>query len=212
MRPELALWDWNGTLLDDAVYGLAVRNKVFPQFGLPTIDTLDEYRRQFTFPVREYYRRGGVTDALFPAVARAWFDEYVHGCSTLRLNPGAAEAVAALAGAGVPQTVLSASERSLLMTQIGRFASISASFEDVLGLEGIYAASKEELACAYLRRKAVEPARCVLIGDTLHDAQVAQAVGARCVLVAIGHQGRDTLETAGVPVVDTLAEAIGLLV
>ena len=48
------LWDWNGTLLDDLQYAISVRNRTFPAFGLPTIDSLEEYYRQFTFPVRLY--------------------------------------------------------------------------------------------------------------------------------------------------------------
>ena len=46
-----------------------------------------------------------------------------------------------------------------------------------------------------------------MIGDTLHDAEVARAMGTGCVLVARGHQSRETLLTAGVPVMDTLLEA-----
>ena len=36
---------------------------------------------------------------------------------------------------------------------------------------------------------------------------IAKAIGAKCVLVARGHQSRETLLTAGVPVVDTLQAA-----
>ena len=210
MRAELILWDWNGTLLDDAAYGLAVRNHVFPHFGLPTIDTFAEYQAQFTFPVREYYRRGGVTDALFPAVAQAWFDEYVRGCADLPLCPGAAEAVAFFAEAGCRQIILSASERALLREQLSRFA-IAGQFADALGLEGIEAASKEAMARAYFARERIDPARCLYFGDTLHDAQVAKALGVRCALVARGHQSRETLRSAGAPVLDDLWAAPALL-
>lgn len=210
MRPALVLWDWNGTLLDDAAYALAVRNRVFPRYGLPALPDMDAYRAQFTFPVREYYRRGGVTDAQFPAVARAWFDEYARGCADLTLAPYAEETLEAFAAVGCPQVVLSASEKRLLLEQMGRFGILHR-FAAVLGLEGIEAASKESLARGYLARAGVEPGRCVLLGDTLHDADVAAAVGARCVLVARGHQGRDTLAKAGVPVADDLREAAKLI-
>ena len=46
-----------------------------------------------------------------------------------------------------------------------------------------------------------------MIGDTLHDAEVARAMGTRCMLVARGHHSRETLLTAGVPVADTLLDA-----
>ena len=47
--------------------------------------------------------------------------------------------------------------------------------------------------------------------NTLHDAEVASAIGAKCILVARGHQSRETLLTAGVPVVDTLKAAADLI-
>ena len=46
-----------------------------------------------------------------------------------------------------------------------------------------------------------------MIGDSLHDAEVARALGTRCVLVARGHQSRETLLEAGVPVMKSLREA-----
>ena len=46
-----------------------------------------------------------------------------------------------------------------------------------------------------------------MLGDTLHDAEVARAIGANCILIARGHQSRTTLETSGFPVVDSLTQA-----
>ena len=71
------LWDWNGTLLDDLQYGMDVRNRIFPTFNLPTINSIQEYHAQFTFPIRLYYERAGVTDEIFVPIAHAWMDEYV---------------------------------------------------------------------------------------------------------------------------------------
>ena len=46
-----------------------------------------------------------------------------------------------------------------------------------------------------------------MIVDSLQDAEVARALGTRCILVARGHQSRETLLEAGVPVVDSLRKA-----
>ena len=200
------LWDWNGTLLDDLAYAIGVRNRTFPVFGLPRIGSVAEYRRQFTFPVRRYYERAGVTDETFVAVAHAWMAEYVRGFGTVPLHVDAAEALARFAAAGVRQAVLSATRRDMLESQIARFP-IRAYFTDVLGLSDIYARSKEAVGLDYLARCGVPAASTLMIGDTLHDAEVARAMGTGCVLVARGHQSRETLLTAGVPVMDTLVEA-----
>ena len=200
------LWDWNGTLLDDLTYAIGVRNRTFPAFGLPRIGSVAEYHRQFTFPVRRYYERAGVTDETFVAVAHAWMAEYVRGFGTVPLHVDAAEALARFAAAGVRQAVLSATRRDMLESQIARFP-IRAYFTDVLGLSDIYARSKEAVGLDYLARCGVPAASTLMIGDTLHDAEVARAMGTGCVLVARGHQSRETLLTAGVPVMDTLVEA-----
>ena len=200
------LWDWNGTLLDDLTYAIGVRNRTFPAFGLPRIGSVDEYHRQFTFPVRRYYERAGVTDETFVAVAHAWMAEYVRGFEAVPLHGDAVETLARFAAAGVRQAVLSATRRDMLESQIARFP-IRAYFTDVLGLSDIYARSKEAVGLDYLARCGVPAASTLMIGDTLHDAEVARAMGTGCVLVARGHQSRETLLTAGVPVMDTLVEA-----
>ena len=200
------LWDWNGTLLDDLTYAIGVRNRTFPAFGLPRIGSVAEYHRQFTFPVRRYYERAGVTDETFVAVAHAWMAEYVRGFDAVPLHGDAVEALARFAAAGVRQAVLSATRRDMLESQIARFP-IRAYFTDVLGLSDIYARSKEAVGLDYLARCGVPAASTLMIGDTLHDAEVARAMGTGCVLVARGHQSRETLLTAGVPVMDTLVEA-----
>lgn len=200
------LWDWNGTLLDDLAYAIGVRNRTFPAFGLPRIGSVAEYRRQFTFPVRRYYERAGVTDETFVAVAHAWMAEYVRGFDAVPLHGDAVETLARFAAAGVRQAVLSATRRDMLESQIARFP-IRACFTDVLGLSDIYARSKEAVGLDYLARCGVPAASTLMIGDTLHDAEVARAMGTGCVLVARGHQSRETLLTAGVPVMDTLVEA-----
>lgn len=200
------LWDWNGTLLDDLTYAIGVRNRTFPAFGLPRIGSVAEYHRQFTFPVRRYYERAGVTDETFVAVAHAWMAEYVRGFDTVPLHGDAVETLARFAAAGVRQAVLSATRRDMLESQIARFP-IRDYFTDVLGLSDIYARSKEAVGLDYLARCGVPAASTLMIGDTLHDAEVARAMGTGCVLVARGHQSRETLLTAGVPVMDTLLEA-----
>lgn len=200
------LWDWNGTLLDDLTYAIGVRNRTFPAFGLPRIGSVAEYHRQFTFPVRRYYERAGVTDETFVAVAHAWMAEYVRGFAAVPLHGDAVETLARFAAAGVRQAVLSATRRDMLESQIARFP-IRAYFTDVLGLSDIYARSKEAVGLDYLARCGVPAASTLMIGDTLHDAEVARAMGTGCVLVARGHQSRETLLTAGVPVMETLLEA-----
>ena len=210
MMIKQILWDWNGTLLDDLQYGMDVRNRIFPTFNLPTINTIEEYHAQFTFPIRLYYERAGVTDDIFVPIAHAWMDEYVRGFGAVPLHTDAKETLERFAINGLQQTVLSASKLDLLTVQIAQF-NIQHYFAAILGLGDIYAGSKEEIGRQYLNCCPVPANETLMIGDTLHDAEVAAAIGAKCILVARGHQSRETLLTAGVPVVDTLTAAADLV-
>lgn len=208
--PQLVLWDWNGTLLNDAEYAIGVRNRVFPHFGLPPVESVEAYHAQFTFPVKLYYTRAGVTEEQFVQVAHAWMAEYLRGCEDIPLFTDALETLDAFHAAGCKQAVLSASKLDTLQMQLG-YAGIAKRFDAVLGLGHIYATSKEGIGREYLQNSHVDTSACVLLGDTLHDAEVAGALGCRCVLVARGHQSRQTLLTAGVPVCDSLSQASALL-
>lgn len=200
------IWDWNGTLLDDLMYGIRVRNRTFPAFGLPTIDRLDDYYAQFTFPIREYYGRAGVTDENFVQVAHAWADEYERSFAEVELHADARETLERFRQAGLKQIVLSATKRDMLLRQISQFG-IQHYFDEILGLGDIYAGSKEEIGRQYLRSCGIPPCETLMLGDTLHDADVARAIGAHCILIPRGHQNRQTLSAAGYPLANTLTEA-----
>ena len=208
MSGKLALWDWNGTLLDDVQYAVNVRNCVFPRFGLPTVENVEAYHEQFTFPVRVYYERAGVTQQSFEAVANAWMDEYVAGCHAVALFPDALFALDQFAENGYTQVVLSASKLDTLRAQLSQ-AGILERFGAVLGLSHIYATDKTEIAKEYFAHNRIDPADCVLLGDTVHDALVAETLGVDCVLIARGHMSRKRLEQTGRPVYESLTEAVG---
>jgi phosphoglycolate phosphatase len=52
----------------------------------------------------------------------------------------------------------------------------------------------------------------VLVGDTLHDHEVALEIGCRCILVADGHQSEARLKATGAQVIDTLIDLIPAIV
>jgi uridine kinase len=54
-------------------------------------------------------------------------------------------------------------------------------------------------------------ARAVMLGDTVHDAEVAREGGMDCILVSCGHQDAERLREAGVPVVADVQAALALM-
>ena len=71
------IWDFNGTLLNDAQLSVDLDNYVFDRIGVPRI-TLEDYRNNMTMPVRDFYPLVGVDyDAhSYEEIARIWLDEF----------------------------------------------------------------------------------------------------------------------------------------
>ena len=68
-------------------------------------------------------------------------------------------------------------------------------FEEIMGIDNIYAESKLALASAWKERHAGE--RVMFIGDTTHDYETAELLGADCYLISAGHQPAHKLMAAG---------------
>ena len=212
MKPRCLIWDWNGTLLDDVQLCLSLLNQLLEQNGSPNRYGLAAYREIFGFPVAEYYRRAGFDfeKRSFEALAADYVARYDPESFACSLCSGAADALAALKSAGVRQVILSASEQALLNAQVEHLG-VAGYFDELLGQTDYYAHGKLAVGKEWMARQSFDPSEAVLVGDTLHDAQVAAGLGAQCVLCAAGHQSRARLLTAGVPVIDTLARLPALL-
>ena len=199
------IWDWNGTLLDDVAWCMARINTMLKKRDLPILDSVDAYHRVFGFPVKEYYRRVGFDfdREPFEQLAVEYIALYHSGESDVSLFPGVGEILTEFQSGGLRQIILSASESGYLSSQMSPF-HLDSFFDEVLGISDIFATSKIDLGKAYIQR--VSPESVVLIGDTTHDKETADALGADCILIANGHQSKKTLLSFGAVVVDTLAD------
>ncbi|MBQ2953683.1 MAG: HAD family hydrolase [Clostridia bacterium] len=207
----MILWDWNGTLVADVPHVVAMNNLVLEQFGYRHTSEV-EYRAKFRHPVHEYYYDLGVTAEDFPKIAKFWNKAYVDGFACVPLAPGVADAVRRFHDAGFRQAIISASQVDQLRAQVEHFPQLRGMFDPVLGLDNQLAVSKVQLAVDFLAREGIDPAECVFIGDTTHDAETAAAIGCRCYLVAGGHQEESVLHTAqNATVVDSISAVLDAL-
>ncbi len=209
---QLIFWDWNGTLMDDAAYSCACLNGLLDEYGYPQRYTLGTYREVFGFPIEAYYRRVGFDFGRdpFPVLAESYMELYNAGVDGCPLTAGAADTLGALAGRCEGQVLLSVSHRDYLTDQAAR-RGVDRRFTAMLGLTDIRGAGKVELGRSYIHSIGADPARCVMIGDTDHDAETARAMGVRCILYTGGHQSRARLEATGSTVIDRLEALPGLL-
>ena len=204
------VWDWNGTLFHDNDAIIGATNAAFAELGLAPI-TMEQYRALYCVPVPKFYERlmGRLpTEAewlVMDETFHRYYSEHRVGCG---LAVGAAELLAGWRSAGRSQSILSMYGHDELVPLVRGFG-IEAHFVRVDGRVGPSGGSKAEHMERHVAALAgVDPARTVVIGDAADDAVAALHVGARAVLYTGGSHGRASLEEVGVPVVDTLAEAV----
>ncbi|MFO1531767.1 MAG: HAD family hydrolase [Kiritimatiellia bacterium] len=210
-RYDLVVWDWNGTLLDDAWLCRDGINLLLHRRGLPLLSP-HRYMEIFDFPIIEYYRKAGfdLQREPFERLGLEFIEDYHARRPECRLQPGAAEVLARLESLGIAQAVLSASEHASLEQALAHFG-IRDHFQRVLGIEDHYAAGKELQGRRLMEELRPDPARVLLIGDTRHDHEVASAMAVDCILIPSGNHTRERLAQTGRPVFDSLerlAEAL----
>ncbi len=201
------IWDFNGTILDDLIAGIKSENVLLSRRNMLLIDSVEQYHRYFCFPIIEYYKKLGhdFDKEDYNDLAIEWVTEYLKFSAKSKLNDGIKEALDKFKKEDCRQIILSASEKEMLTKQV-RELGIYDYFDEILGLDNIHANSKVEIAKEWVETK--KPRKALFIGDTTHDYEVASHMNADCVLVAKGHQSKDTLLKCGVPVFDTYHEML----
>lgn len=205
------VWDWNGTLLHDVDVVLEATNASFDELGIPRL-TLERYRELFCVPIPRFYERllGRLpTGEEWELMDGTFHRHYLARSHTAALAEGAAELLAEWRAAGRTQSVCSLASHDQLLPWLGR-----------LGIEGHFVRVDGDTGGGTVRGKAaqmashvrslagVDPGRVVVIGDATDDAVAAAHAGAHAVLHTGGSHSRRSLAAAGVPVVDTLDEAV----
>ncbi|WP_434590361.1 HAD family hydrolase [Streptomyces sp. A5-4] len=204
------VWDWNGTLLDDIAAVIGATNAAFAEIGLESI-TLARYRELYCVPIPLFYERlmGRLpTDEEWEVMDEAFHRHYTAHRIGCVLTTGVEELLREWRSAGRSQSLLSMYGHEELLPVV-RGYGIEPHFIRVEGRTGPSGGSKvAHMARHVAALGGVGPERVVVIGDAVDDAVAAAHVGARAVLYTGGSHSRGSLEVAGVPVVDTLAEAV----
>lgn len=211
MKTKQIIWDWNGTLWDDTQLCVEINNHMLERRGLPLI-TIDTYRAKLCFPVTDYYCQLGFDYSVDPynKLAEEFIEEYHRRRFECPLHADALDTLSFFQTLELPQAVLSAYEQKALLEATDHF-KLTDLFTDIIGLNDIYAHGKVGNGKRYIAKQDVAPADVLFIGDTVHDFEVAEAMGVQCALVANGHNSRERLEACGVPVLNSLSKLRSIL-
>ena len=206
------IWDWNGTLLDDTTLCYSIANRMRAERNMPVMQSEDEYRALFGFPVIDYYRRMGYTfeNESYEDISAEFIKLYAEGLCTCALQPLAVETLCAIRQLGIPQVLLSATGADRLTQQVEAFG-VAQYFTRIIGGENNLAHGKAAQARDFLAECGVAPEHALFIGDTDHDYEVSSSVGCRCVLLTRGHHTRAHLARLNVPLIDDLNHVLAYI-
>lgn len=208
---KTVIWDWNGTLLDDLDLSLNSVNILLEERNLPLL-TEEKYKSIFTFPVIEYYKAAGFDfdKEPFEVPAKQYVRIYRDGVSSVRLFPDVVDTLTYLKEKGYRLLVLSAMRDDNLKLMI-EYAGITNFFDGIFGIKDNYAREKISLGKQLVNDLNLNPSECLMIGDTLHDAEVSEHCGFNCMLYSGGHVSRRRLETKNLIIIDKLQELKNIL-
>lgn len=186
-------WDFNGTVLDDTRLCYDILIEMLKEEERPLV-TFEEYLMIFTFPVQAYYAKVyDLNKTPFSVLAHRFIDRYQPRSLDLKLHHHIIDVIKHFEREGKINILLSASETKNLHEQLKHYG-IDHLFTHVLGTSDIYAKSKIEVGKAFMISHNINPKDVVMIGDTLHDAEVAKELGIQIILFNKGHQHPSRLQ------------------
>lgn len=159
--------------------------------------------------MKDYYALAGLDleKYSFEQLGKEWMDEYQSRRLEGKLFSRAEEVLRIINSYGIEQSILSAYKHDTLLELVDHF-NLRFYFTHLTGLDHIYATSKLELGKDLMKKLNQHNSNVLLIGDTIHDFEVAEAMNAGCILVANGHQSKEKLVGCGVDVYDNLEQVI----
>ena len=205
------IWDWNGTLLNDAWLCVDVMNGMLEARGLP-LKTVEEYKELFDFPVRDYYVKLGFDFERepFDEVGMEFILRYNMRQGETVLHRQVKDVLSQFEAQGFLQYLLSAREQNELISET-KSLGVFNYFKQIRGLDDHYAHGKMDVALQLVKEMDIDRREMLYFGDTRHDAEVADQIGIDCILITHGHHSRERLKPLGVPLLSSLKDLILLL-
>ena len=203
IKYKYIMWDWNGTLLNDVGASLSSVNDMLAKRNMPPMD-IERYKDIIGVPIRGFYEKAfDLSKENYDEILRDYNEGYLRHLPEHGLTDGVPEMLEFFKNEGCTQLIISSSNNEQLTTNVKKFG-VYDYFDAVLGAEGYKAESKIERAVNYLKNH--EEGRVLVIGDLVHDWEMADEIGADCVLVTSGHEKLERMLQSGAIITDNLTE------
>ena len=211
MKYQHIVWDWNGTLVDDAGLCVVILNQILNDYGKMPVDRAF-YLDNFSFPVCEYYKSLGLPSCgpEYQEISQRFIEEYRKKHHICKLQKSSVKMLSYIKGCGISQSVLSAGNIADVLDFV-EYHKLSDFFTIISGVYHTNATGKSDVAHKHLNQIQACTSEILLIGDTLHDFEIATDLKVDCVLYSKGHNSKNRLLEASNSVINDLEELVGLI-
>ena len=179
---KFIVWDWNGTLFDDAHAVLATTNQLLENLGRAPVSVAD-FHAHYAIPLESFYRNLGITDAEMPAMVSkgsAFHDYYEPRAAKVGLREGAKDLLAMTHGHNIQTLILSNHIVDAIRVQLSRF-EIEHLFHEVLAYANrdvqFLDMTKGERLRRYMATHGHNPQNGIIIGDSPEEIEIARELG-----------------------------------
>ena len=206
------IWDWNGTLFDDVDTCIQSMNVILGRYKIKKLETREEYRSRFCFPVENYYQNIGLdfTKTPFDQLAKEYMDIYQPLSMDCGLTKDSEYILDHLKEKKVHQMILSASKKENLIEQVNSLGIVKY-FDQILGINDYLAKTKIDIARKWVKESNSISADMTIIGDTMHDYEVSRELKCQCVLYTKGHQNISNDPLDGCVKINDLKEVLNFV-
>ena len=208
MKYKHIIWDWNGTLLDDRWLCVEAINKCLDKRGLAMISE-ETYKEVFSFPVKDYYQKLGFNfkKEPFEIAGDEFVSYYGKNFARTKLHKQCRFVLKSFLINEATQSILSAGKHDFLLDWV-KAHNLQKYFIKILGIDNQYATGKIELGSSLMNSLSYDKNEVVMIGDTIHDSEVAQNMNIDCLLIDHGHVSSQRLQGTGRKVFKNLEKVL----
>jgi HAD superfamily hydrolase (TIGR01509 family) len=208
------VWDWNGTIVDDAAFIISITNAHFQKAGFGPVSK-EKFQAAYRRPVRDFYNvlaGRPLSDEQWRELNVQFHEEYARrAAATVQLSAGVEDALAFVRAQGWTQSLLSMYPQEGLLEFVNAH-NLGTVFTRIDGSKNNDSwHSKVDSLVTHVSALGVEPQSTIVVGDSHDDIEAARHVGAHAILFDGGLHPSHTLRDTHDVVAHNMDEVIDLL-
>lgn len=209
LKERIIILDFNGTVIDDLDFNIRILNEMLKRRGLSEVSR-EFYLDRFDFPVIRFYEEVGMLSLNedFSDIADEYNSMYVSGFETeVRLHENVTDCIRRFRNDGKCVYLISATSQENLDRQTEALG-IRGMFDGIIGSNNIRGESKTSVIRSFLEERNISSEEALMIGDTVHDFEIASETGCKCLLFSRGHNSESRLRGKNAFVFSSFSELL----